>query len=443
MADKAVVTQATLDAIGQAIIAKGGASAPMTPAQMPGAIQAIPTTDPYYNEHWNPEPWMPNLRKILAEDTETRWTYKYAVLLVNKSGISELELNRAQYAAAIRVGNGEPSTNAKIPLRDPVIHNGDEYYYAVIYGNTNNVQMIRSNQFSPYGIVWVCSLRNDGLKLKFAYYSYFDAVASKNLRCVEADIIGGSDIQEHQFRSLVALEAIIGSLDLSETPSTSRMFESCTALRYLPEGSKVLGTNGDAKALFQNCHCLAGHEDFIDFSNVENLGSCFLGNNLSKPLDVYAPNATSISDFFRDSCSRKIFSRFYVPNVTSVSQWMFYGTFCRFLADEFVMTGLTSDIPDAFFNNLKNCLVELPKKFQVNKSFSFAQCVRLTEDHKDSFAKFENGTLVADCFASNLYDATGLNLTATMPSVLKDFYTSTEQAAIEAAFNAKGWTLAW
>lgn len=43
MADKAVVTQTTLDAIGQAIIAKGGATAPMTPAQMPAAIAAIPS----------------------------------------------------------------------------------------------------------------------------------------------------------------------------------------------------------------------------------------------------------------------------------------------------------------------------------------------------------------------------------------------------------------
>ena len=43
MADKAVVTQSTLDAIGQAIIAKGGSTEPMTPAQMPAAIQAIPS----------------------------------------------------------------------------------------------------------------------------------------------------------------------------------------------------------------------------------------------------------------------------------------------------------------------------------------------------------------------------------------------------------------
>lgn len=46
MADKAVVTQSTLDAIGQAIIAKGGATAAMTPAQMPAAIASIPSGEP-------------------------------------------------------------------------------------------------------------------------------------------------------------------------------------------------------------------------------------------------------------------------------------------------------------------------------------------------------------------------------------------------------------
>ena len=54
MADKAVVTQTTLDAIGQAIIDKGGAMEAMTPAQMPAAIQAIPSGD----EDAPPSGWM-------------------------------------------------------------------------------------------------------------------------------------------------------------------------------------------------------------------------------------------------------------------------------------------------------------------------------------------------------------------------------------------------
>lgn len=43
MATKAVVDNATLDAIGQAIITKGGATAPMKPSEMPAAIAAIPS----------------------------------------------------------------------------------------------------------------------------------------------------------------------------------------------------------------------------------------------------------------------------------------------------------------------------------------------------------------------------------------------------------------
>ena len=40
---KVTIDEETLDGIGQAIIAKGGATAPMTPAQMPAAIQSIPS----------------------------------------------------------------------------------------------------------------------------------------------------------------------------------------------------------------------------------------------------------------------------------------------------------------------------------------------------------------------------------------------------------------
>ena len=61
---KAIITEQHLHDIADAIIAKGGAVAPMTPAQMPAAIQSIPS-----GSSWTPPSHWPDIKAILAADT--------------------------------------------------------------------------------------------------------------------------------------------------------------------------------------------------------------------------------------------------------------------------------------------------------------------------------------------------------------------------------------
>ena len=87
MTDKAVVTQTTLDEIGQAIIAKGGATAAMTPAQMPAAIQAIPSgggkRGDYYTDdgEWIPPEDWPKIDEIARTIAEKNNYQKYVAVL--------------------------------------------------------------------------------------------------------------------------------------------------------------------------------------------------------------------------------------------------------------------------------------------------------------------------------------------------------------------------
>ena len=66
---KVTIDEETLDGIGQAIIAKGGSTVPMTPAQMPAAIQSIPSGGGSY-DYVNPFDWIgaPDIRDVLAND---------------------------------------------------------------------------------------------------------------------------------------------------------------------------------------------------------------------------------------------------------------------------------------------------------------------------------------------------------------------------------------
>lgn len=430
MSDKAILSHSILNSIGQAIIDKGGASAPMLPSEMAAAIEAIPTGDPYHNEQWDPPSWMPNLRKILAEDTVTGYAHKYAIIVddyLEDGGIS-----RYSGAAAMRVGNGNVTTANYAPLVDGVTKDGATFYTVVYYTNADSVYAP-----TPGGLVWLCS-GDDTLNIDLSP----TLNARLKLRCLEGNFYSVSN-SDYALQTNYALEAIIGSIDLSACTKYSRIFASDFSLRTLPANT-VLG-DGDGKFtfLFSGCRALKKLPE-IDLSRATILGETYSGcSSVSSPIDIVAPLVTTIGQILRENRRTKLSNRIYLPAVTMLSQYMFLDVQVRFFCDEFVATGLTSDINTNVFNYMGSFIWGLPKKFQVNKSFTFSSLTGLKAEYKDSFAKFEYGSLVDDCFASNLYDATGLNLTATMPSVLKGFYSATEQAAIQAAFNAKGWTLAW
>ena len=91
-----------------------------------------------------------------------------------------------------------------------------------------------------------------------------------------------------------------------------------------------------------------------------------------------------------------------------------------------------------------------PRVFNTNVSFGFGANSYLAE-FKHLFARFIGGNLV-DGLAFNMNEVdSSLGLTATISATIRGFFTApndpadgtSEQEKIEAAFNAKGWTLAW
>ena len=113
MADKAVVTQTTLDAIGQAIIDKGGATEAMTPAQMPAAIQAIPSGEelPLYvpaifsDEKMTPPEWFEDGKVHLWVDFGLNPSADTIGLLIGANSVGCVEVDW---------GDGTVETNTEV-----------------------------------------------------------------------------------------------------------------------------------------------------------------------------------------------------------------------------------------------------------------------------------------------------------------------------------------
>ena len=113
MADKAVVTQTTLDAIGQAIIDKGGATEAMTPAQMPAAILAIPSGEelPLYapaifpDEKMTPPEWFEDGKVHLWVDFGLNPSADTIGLLIGANSVGCVEVDW---------GDGTVETNTEV-----------------------------------------------------------------------------------------------------------------------------------------------------------------------------------------------------------------------------------------------------------------------------------------------------------------------------------------
>ena len=113
MADKAVVTQSTLDAIGQAIIDKGGATEAMTPAQMPAAIQSIPSGEelPLYapaifpDEKMTPPEWFEDGKVHLWVDFGLNPSADTIGLLIGANSVGCVEVDW---------GDGTVETNTEV-----------------------------------------------------------------------------------------------------------------------------------------------------------------------------------------------------------------------------------------------------------------------------------------------------------------------------------------
>jgi hypothetical protein len=86
-----------------------------------------------------------------------------------------------------------------------------------------------------------------------------------------------------------------------------------------------------------------------------------------------------------------------------------------------------------------NSFVKVPTTLLLSSSLDISRTT-YQEKYKDRFAHFTDG-VIDDGLVYNLNTVS--NLTLTVGSTMKSFFTATEISAIEALASSKGWTISW
>ena len=260
---KAIISEQYLHDIADAIIAKGGATAPMTPAQMSSAIMAIDGGGG--DDEWQPPSDWPNIREILDNDTDTTYSTKYIFLvdvsLRNKAyGVGNYDWQDRK-PSRLRFSDGRVISNPKWDYTFEFDISYGRYQWVIAENNADFIDMPGPGYY-PYGFVgllWiygpdavVTGYRANGkqslqaIEVKTILNELtsdggivLSGVALVKVSCVEKLKVGyrknGVKIGSAQvFANCFSLRAVPDVLDLSACTNCSSMFAGCFKLQRIP-----------------------------------------------------------------------------------------------------------------------------------------------------------------------------------------------------------------
>ena len=151
---KVTIDEETLDGIGQAIIAKGGATAPMTPAQMPVAIASIPSggEEPLYIP---PSDW-PDIREIIKNDVPPDGVVSSDNIITLFYGTDTPTFYRNYHTVKWDDGTVTTGVNSRQLT-------GRGFHWAISYGVTDSGGIYTLSFNNNKSVVWIYGVGNSSL----------------------------------------------------------------------------------------------------------------------------------------------------------------------------------------------------------------------------------------------------------------------------------------
>lgn len=394
---------ANRDAIKAAIEAKGVADAGDTLAEFPASIASIPSGG---GGGWQPPSDWPNIRTLLANDTEN---YPHKIYCLFDALRSKTVPNIFNFL------NG--TTKA-------VTSDGSTY--------TSNASHTWSSEAQTARWCWIAWYSSSG----------FTQIGQANFACL-LWLVGsvGSPVPavSRSFAENVLLREV--DLPLVADSNSSQMFYNCQMLASLPKSINTSAvTNGNG--MFQSCVSLGAAPDLSALSAIKNVSSMFAGctsmSSLpSKLAEAKPTNASRMCNNCRSitSCPAIDFSLATDVNNAFSDSWLIYPPNVLDLSSATNVNSMFS-----YASRLR----KLPTHMTCNLSLSFQQSTAV--DDKASVATFDDETSptsVTGGFVGNLNTCTASGQTITLNSSIKGLFTATEQNLIASALTAKNWTLAW
>lgn len=383
MATKAVVNNATLDAIATAINTKAGTTGTMKPSEMAAKIAAIQIG------RWMPPTGWPDLWKI----DKHGYDYMVAYLFNADDEYPTFEMSGGLKYVTSDGYYGDGGTHTWDESKDIVVGN-ERMRWAAILTNSDTV-ILSLTQVSYKNTLWFSAVGVDIKSSSGSGIGIFDG--ARILRCIEAKGIYNTGNNSYgDFRNTNSLERA----DIS-------LYSSCV---------------GNSHAQWINTGI--NRADFTIMWRGAFTGNGLLGG-LNNSIRIKRVEVVGPSDNF--------------------DKW-YTTTGLKFMPEEYIcLNQVNGGYVDYRLNPYAT-----PRVFNTNVSFGFNATSYLAE-FKYLFARFIDGNLV-DGLAFNMNEVdSSLDLTATISATIKGFFTApndpadgtSEQEKIEAAFNAKGWTLAW
>ena len=331
MADKAVVTQTTLDAIGQAIIDKGGATEAMTPAQMPAAIQSIPSGEelPLYapaifpDEKMTPPEWFEDGKVHLWVDfglnpsadtiglligansvgcVEVDWgdgtvetNTKVGAYGIKMSHVFDKYANGNEFVITISLKNGVTATRYGY-ANTPFVNVGGECTWAVEITYNGGDQGGGGDGYNDTSICLFSGLRY--LKVSGDYFRgafivgkttlIRDIITNVYTGTRNTNFISGLPITRKpdwlEFRGTLGYNSFVGCRNLQKLDESDfrdiaftncyGMFSNCNSLIRVPD-TLDLSACTNCSSMFQFCNSLIRVPDTLDLSACTNCSSMF------------------------------------------------------------------------------------------------------------------------------------------------------------------------
>ena len=380
---KALITEQHLTNIADAIISKGGASSPLKPSEMAEAIKAIPSG-------WQPPSEWPDLRSILRH---SKGSFAYgAAFLFDSRGFDTISLSGAEKY---------------------ITSDGATYTTGTATHSWDHSKDIDGK------LVWVLFLFSGGT-------------------------VTLSPTMVHYLNTLWVYAP--GVIIKSIASSGNGIYKNATRLVSF-EAKKCLNTGNNSYSDFANTYALENFDvDEVQFCS-GNCGQGFRNTGISVIRSkVYSLNGRGkVSRVFGGYNSLIKASYMDFGSIETLDIW--YTTAIKFFPETMIIMKLLNG--GKVDSGLSAFAV--PRCLNINKSFSFNNTSYLA-DYKDRFADFDRAGNLVGGMAYNMNEVdSSLGLTATISATIKGFFTApndpadgtSEQEKIEAAFNAKGWTLAW
>lgn len=459
---------ANRDAIKAAIEAKGVADAGDTLAEFPAAIASIPSGG---GDEWTPPSEWPNLREIIAADTEE---YEYKIYMLFDTAVYPSVpnvMNIVRGAAKAVTSDGTIYTANANHTWDASDTYG-RYRWIAWYSATGftQIQYNHPSGNSGYDVLWIVG--NKAFVGNDTWRFNYKGEHQRHLESVEMPSITINDTSANysavgMFFYNYSLSKIPDSIDISVAKNTSSMFAGCALLKSVPT---VLDTSSSTnfQGMFQGCGSLRSVPDILDTSNGTNFqymfASCGLLERVPSVLDLSeatttismfsgcyslkaVPNVLNLSSVENtNSMFANCVNLSAVPSVLDLSSatnvaYMFQYCYNLLAVPDVIdLSSVTSASNQNSIFSSCNSLQRLPTHVTSNWSLQFTNCGNIRD--KDSVATFTNGAVTGG-FVGNLNTCPNSGQTITLNSYIKGLFTAEEQAAIETAMSNKNWTLSW